>query len=163
VAAAAAPSNALASLLLIAVKGGLDGSPSMGWERSPFERSLASSLPDKPTGKDAARCNGSDGSSGDDGRTSGAASVSVSPVSPTCVPWSVASLKNDDPTDGDVRLCLCLRRCHTARAMAPIASKAATPPTTPPATMPVCGFDGVPVIVVGLEFVRMTGALRKSE
>ena len=87
-ATAAAPSNSL--LPLVAVKGGLGGRPSIAWERNPFERSRASSLSDNPT-------------------ASGAASVGTSPVrlngvTVTSVPWSVASLKDDDSTDGDVRL-----------------------------------------------------------
>ena len=62
---AAAPSSA--SLPTATVKGGYDARPTIGWERSPFERNCASSFPDKPTGTETIRRNDSGESPGENG------------------------------------------------------------------------------------------------
>ena len=62
----------------------------------------------------------------------------------------------------DLRLRLRLRRPRATKAMAPNASKAATPPIAPPAIAPMCDFDFVPV-VTGLAVIRWTGALINSK
>ncbi|KAH9066611.1 hypothetical protein EDB87DRAFT_1819125 [Lactarius vividus] len=124
----------------------------MDWERDPIKQSRASSLLDKPTGKDTTRRNWGGASTRKDGRwtnpaASGAA-LSASPVvnsgTVTCVHWPVASLKNEDPTDV----------CPT-KIMVLITSAAATLPMTPLTAMPVCDFEGFPAAI-------RTGALRKN-
>jgi hypothetical protein len=161
----AAPASA--SLPIVTVKGGYDARPAIGWERNLSERSRASSFPDKPTGTDTICRNDSGESSPEEnGRENGcweksicgAASVGVSivglnGVTVSCVPWFVDSLKNEDPTD--VRLRLCLRRHHATSAMVPTASKATTPPMTPPVTARVCD------VGVSVELTSRTGTLRK--
>ena len=63
----------------------------------------------------------------------------------------------------DLRLRLRLRRPLATKAMAPIASKTATPPTAPPAIAPMCeDFDNDPV-VTGKAFIWWVGALENSE
>ena len=61
----AAPSRA--SLPIATVKGGYDARPTIGWESNLFERSRASSFPDKPTGTDTILRNDG-GESGGNGR-----------------------------------------------------------------------------------------------
>jgi hypothetical protein len=72
---AAAPASA--SLPIVTVKGGYDTRLTIGWERNLFERSRASSFPDKPTGTDATRCNDSGESPGENGLENNGWEISI--------------------------------------------------------------------------------------
>jgi len=139
-------------------------------ESTGTERSRASSLPVRPTGTDAAFCDGkSVDSDGENGPSLVVPTVSsgVAPVSVELngvAMWgrsSTAELEKNDPPD--LRKSSCLRRRLT-KAMAPTTRiKTAMPPATPPAIAPVCdvAFDDDDDDVT-LTVIWTTGAVRAN-
>jgi hypothetical protein len=163
-----------------------DDHGSLDWEPKLSARSRASSLLDKPTGKDTTHgditgeLNRGAWTKGMLSSLTGSARSRCefiwepvsSPAAPICVwlngvtgidQFGAVTVTNEEPMDWRLRLRLPWFR--TIKVMAPIASKAATPPMAHPAITTVgifdCDFDEVPV-VMGLTVIWKTGALRSG-